>query len=96
MTTDEGTSEVNRKALTAFAFFAFLCTAGILTLFSQASFQAEQAHGSAAAQQTSLNPGSENAAELGEILPATLERGASLLETVEDDSEQGEPILRLR
>jgi hypothetical protein len=86
----------------AVGMFAFLCLAGILTLFSQASLRAPAAHGGAGGEWTSLNPGTTGTRGLGRLLPTTVEQGARLDETAgEGDSEEkGEtaavPVLRLR
>jgi len=73
-------SGMDGKDRTAFTLFAFLCLAGILTLFSQTSLQTSNADGS---HRTSLNPNGKVDSSLDHILPRALESGAAFKKTPE-------------
>jgi hypothetical protein len=65
-----------RQAATAFGLFAALCLAGILTLFSQVSFEKQKLGGSGSTW-TSLDPGTAEATGLDDLMPSAIEWGAS-------------------
>lgn len=90
-------SGMDGKDRTAFTLFAFLCLAGILTLFSQTNLQTSNADGS---HRTSLNPNGKVDSSLDHILPQALESGDAFKKKLEKKDKpqaksQGQ-VLRLR
>jgi hypothetical protein len=87
---------IHRKGKAAFALFALLSTAGVVTLFSQTRLEERRAHGASGTSRTALDPAAAAGDDLGNLLPSSLKAGAELLKEADAAARAKEPVLRLR
>ena len=87
---------MRRKGNVASALFSAICTAGVLTLFSQVNLTPTASSAAGGGSTTSLNPGDTPSKDFGGLMPAALKEGAVLQVTREKKAVNSNGRLRLR